>query len=175
MKKLFFFLFINTLWSQDFNNIKIEDRAITPIVVQVQETDAEKLYNLAVEWVYSTFKDPEIALKSAIEGKFIIVEAVEKNALEIQIGKDSGGILYNMRYTLKIEFRDGRYKYSIVDEVVFYHNGTKVFNLGYLTKNQKKPKAKQRQEKGIKYLEETLNRMHDNFNLFVTRQSIEDW
>ena len=91
MKNLFFFLFINTLWSQDFNTIRIENGTITPIVVQVQEIGAEKLYDLANEWVYSTFKAPEIALKSAIEGKFIILERVEKNALEIQIEKIQEG------------------------------------------------------------------------------------
>jgi hypothetical protein len=82
-------------------------------VIQVKDVDKDKLYNKGIEWINSYFPNPAGVTKrrspesGIIEGAHSIRLTNEVNGKQVPA--------QTITYTFKLEFRDGRFRYTITD------------------------------------------------------------
>lgn len=94
-----------------------DTKLITYKDVVTQEGDVPKLYNTAIAWVNANYENPTEATR---------VRDVEDGKLEIRhrfkiFNTDKKGVktdAYIINYTLKLEFKPGRYRYTFSDFTV---------------------------------------------------------
>jgi len=112
------FVFIHTGFAQTYVVPVDEDsKLITYKEVVTQEGDVPKLYNTAIAWVNANYENPTEATR---------VRDVEDGKLEIRhrfkiFNTDKKGVktdAYVINYTLKLEFKPGKYRYTFTDFTV---------------------------------------------------------
>lgn len=82
-------------------------------VIQVKDVDRAKLYNKGIEWINSYFPNPANATKRRSPESGII-----DIAYSIRLIDDHNGTTvpsHTINYKFKLEFRDGRFRYTITD------------------------------------------------------------
>lgn len=89
----------------------------TEVVVEVEGKTAAELYKLAVNWLNETYKNPDEVIKGQIEGEYIRWQGTAGYSY----CRDVIGVLYcdNCRYTTEIRFKDGRFKYEIIEREAY--------------------------------------------------------
>jgi hypothetical protein len=87
-------------------------------VIQVDSVPKEELYSRALEWFAETYKASKSVIQMEDKENGKIVGKALMKVYHRSLGTDypSGHI----NYTLSIQFKDGRYRYSFHD---FYHSG----------------------------------------------------
>ena len=125
MKKLLLLLFVTTLFqvnAQEFetrtlvvdegtNAQKGTLQYLKPMLVLEAEGTSSELYQKAINWVNETYKNPEEVIKGKVEGDYLRLEGFTSNLLQANI---IGTIYYyDVRYTIQLNFKDGRFKYEI--------------------------------------------------------------
>jgi hypothetical protein len=116
MKKIFYFLiitfFCNNIYSQE---LRFEE------VVKVDSTRTKKeLFNVSKVWISDTYKNGKAVIQMENEESGIILgKAVIK--YEPSFFGTSVPARGYINYTIKISFKDGRYKYEFYD---FIHEGS---------------------------------------------------
>ncbi len=88
-------------------------RIIWQGVVQVKDIEKEKLYNKGIEWINTYFPNPAGVTKRRSPESGII-----EIAYSIRLTDDHKGTRvpsHAVTYTFKLEFRDGRFRYTITD------------------------------------------------------------
>ena len=80
---------------------------------------ASNIYAKTIEWIEANYDNPDDMIVANLENKELSLKVIEPKVwVSNRIGTDNN---YDMEYTLKIEFKDGRYKIS--------------YNLGNFEKN----------------------------------------
>ncbi len=119
MKKILFFLLLcvchanNTMKAQeDLRKIVTQDNGRIAIseIVQTANITAKDLYTRTLLWISQTFKSP----KSVIQ-----VQNPEIGLLTIK-ARTSVTSLGSTEYSMTIQFKDGKYKYTITDIYFLY-------------------------------------------------------
>ena len=118
MKRILFLLLCaccaSTIMTAQENLAKIvtqtNGRIAISEIVQIPNVDAKDLYTKALLWVSQTFKSP----KSVIQ-----VQNPEIGLLTIK-AQTSVTSLGSIEYSMTIQFKDGRYKYTITDIYFLY-------------------------------------------------------
>lgn len=84
---------------------------LKPMMVLEAEGTSKELYQKAINWVNETYKNPEEVIKGKVEGDYLRLEGFTSNLIRANV---IGTIFYyDVRYTVKINFKDGRFKYEI--------------------------------------------------------------
>jgi len=125
MKKFIFTLImlfsLNSI-SQEFqiNEVQIDSGAnmyqgtfkyFEPVMVLEVEGDANTLYSKAINWVNETYKNPEEVIKGKVEGEYLRLNGFTSSLISQNI---LGTVfVYDVRYSVEIKFRDGRFRYEI--------------------------------------------------------------
>ena len=94
-----------------------DTKLITYKEVVEQEGDVEKLYNTAIAWVNANYKNPAEAtrVRDPNNGKLEI-----RHSFKVY-NTDAKGVktdAYIINYTLKMEFKPGKYRYTVTDFTV---------------------------------------------------------
>jgi hypothetical protein len=125
MKKLLLLLFVASLIqlnAQEFEikTLVIEEgsnaskgtyQSMKPMTVFELEGTATELYNKAINWVNVTYKNPEEVIKGKVDSDYLRLEGFTSNLTKSStLGMTS---YYDVRYTVKLNFKDGRFKYEI--------------------------------------------------------------
>lgn len=110
MKKLFYvMLFLSSLVFGQ-NKLELKPSGFEPIVTEIEAKTAPELYKKTKEWIQTYYKDPKEVLKGDIENEMLRIEAYCSNCYQ----QKALGLTYNFgcMYSLEIEFKDGKYRYS---------------------------------------------------------------
>lgn len=110
MKRLIFALFfVFTFFKVNSQELlKLSVNGFNATVISVDGLNASDLYRNSLKWVHSTYKNPDLVLKTKIENEKIRIDGHMSDAWYYS----SMGIknYYGMDYTLELSFKDGRYK-----------------------------------------------------------------
>ena len=113
MKKLLFLasiLSLNLIFSQE--KFTYNEDGLTPkyIVTEKEKMTKDEFYTKSLNWIKETYKNPDKVIKTKIENEKIRIEGVEMDLLcRSALGSSS---CYNTTYTIELEFRDGKSKFT---------------------------------------------------------------
>ena len=84
---------------------------LKPMMVLEAEGTSKELYQKAINWVNETYKNPEEVIKGKVEGDYLRLEGFTSNLIRANVIGTM--FYYDVRYTVKLDFKDGRFKYEI--------------------------------------------------------------
>lgn len=119
MKKVLFALLISVLgFSQD--KLILTQNGFEPVVTEIPSKSANELYLKTKEWIQKSYKSPNEVLKADLENNLVRIEGYCSDCYQ----QKALGItnVFGCLYTLEIEFKEGRYRYT--------YNVTKQYNQG---------------------------------------------
>ena len=176
MKKIFFVLCLGLVSM----NITSQELKIGPLGVKepvVFEFDLTKneIYKKSLNWVQETYKNPDKVLKANIENEKIRINGYAKNAWS----STSMGIkyTYNIDYTVEIEFKEGRCRFTYTIGQMYTSDGQKLL---YTCKAFYKSNGDVRKSyiPSVPSLEKTINDLALSFKNYVsgiTKEADDDW
>ena len=134
---------------------------------------ASNIYAKTIEWIEANYDNPDDMIVANLENKELSLKVIEPKVwVSNRIGTDNN---YDMEYTLKIEFKDGRYKISY-NLGNFEKNGTR------LTTTQKDlfkkfdGSVKYNYDGAVSGIEEKLNEKTTSlYNHIMGIDNGEDW
>jgi hypothetical protein len=162
---LIFSLISLVTYSQD--SLKITIDGVAPIVVNIEGKTASELYNKALNWVQTTYKNPESVLKSKIENESIRVDGFSSSAWFYK----SMGIsnYYDMEYSIEVSFKDGRYRLEFIVGQ-FYAKGQKVMHQPKHFFKKDGSIAKMYSD-AVPSIEQTMNKLSKTFYNYVSGET----
>lgn len=181
MKKtiLLFALITSTvLFSQEKQKFEYAPNGITDYIVVNTDPALTKseLYKRAINWVKTTYKNPESVLKSEIQEESIRINGFQNDAVcNKALGMTT---CFGLEYTLEISFKDGKYKFDFMDLIASTQAGR--FPL------ESYRKAIYKDDNSIKKsgallkssIEESLNGIAESFQNYVngeTQKKNDNW
>ena len=81
------------------------------VAIDIDSLSKENLYIQVKNWVLETYNTPSEVIKSEIKNKKIRIEGSQSNGLSIK-GMLGEPYYYNIRYSIEISVRDGKYKFD---------------------------------------------------------------
>jgi hypothetical protein len=102
------FILINNAFTQEKpENVKIVNGNIEPIVQSIQGITADSGYYKLNEWINYNYKNAGAVIGSSIESKFIRFTGIKASYAT------SMGYVYDLEYTIKVEFKNEKYRLTI--------------------------------------------------------------
>jgi len=82
------------------------------VVTEAEGKTKDQLYSKAMEWISKNYKNPREVIKASIENEYIRIEGSSKTLVCLNsLGKK----FYNSIYQIEIGFKDGKYKFDVID------------------------------------------------------------
>ena len=95
----------DSLFIYDINGLNQEY-----LVMTVDSTTQQEIFNNSVNWIKETYKNPDKVIKMSIENKKVRFEGSQQGLICIKaLGMNT---CYNALYTIEIEFKENRYKFT---------------------------------------------------------------
>jgi hypothetical protein len=127
MKNYILLLFVTALFqvnAQEFEvrTVVVEEgtntqqgtyKYLKPMLVLEANGSSTELYQKAINWVNETYKNPEEVIKGKVEGDYLRLSGYVSTLLRMNVIGTMH--YYDVRYTVKLNFRDGRFKYEITN------------------------------------------------------------
>ena len=156
------------------DQFKLTKEGVAPIVVEVEGKTAADLYQSAINWVQTTYKNPDKVLKAKIENESIRIDGFASNAWWYK----SMGIknYYDMEYSITISFKEGKYRVEITIGD-FFTNGQKL-TYRYPTFFKGDGSVRSSYEDAVPSLEETINNLNNSLYNYIsgkTKSEDSDW
>jgi len=111
MKKLLFafILISNVSFSQ--NQFTYNKDGLTDfVVVSVDGLNRIEVYNKTINWIKENYKNPDVVIKTSIDGDKVRIEGFKENLICIRaLGIPT---CYGGTYTITISSKDGKYKFD---------------------------------------------------------------
>lgn len=143
------------------------------LVLEFPAKSKADLYNASLKYVHQTFKNPEHVIKSNLKDESLRFVSYKPNGMKVN---NSGAkIQVDIKYTIQLEFKDGKIKYEIVDQDFGALTYTGNIWKGYPIWNEKNGKLRLEDEKNE--LENHFNAIVTHFNDFINGKSSQnnDW
>jgi len=91
------------------------------IVTECEGKTQAELYKKTLDWISITYKNPKEVIKAKIENDYIRIEGSSTDLVCFNIlGKKSCN---RSRYTIEIFFKDSKYKFDIINNIEYLHEG----------------------------------------------------
>lgn len=122
MKLKFFMLMLiitSSTFAQD-TEFKFSKEGLTDFVVATIDGSTKELYNRTLGWVKENNKKAD-AIKAVVENEKITFQGYKENFTCNKAGGTT--VCFNATYTIEISFRDGKYKFDVVDMELISANG----------------------------------------------------
>ena len=167
--------FIGSATAQTNEQFKLTQDGVAPIVQEIEGKTAADLYNSSVNWVQTTFKNPDKVLKAKIENESIRVDGYKAQAwYYTSIGIKN---YYNMQYSITVSFKEGKYRmeFTIGD---FTTNTGQKLTYSYPTFFKKDGSVRGTYEEAVPSLEASMNELADalyNYLSGKTQAESSDW
>lgn len=166
-------LFTSTLAFSQVPKLELTPKGMEPIIINTDVIPASNLYTKTITWLEDNYENPDDVIVANLENKELAIKAVEPKVwVTNRIGIDAN---YDMEYTLKIEFKDGRYK-------VFYELGNFVKDGNNLTTSYKDlfkkfdGSIKYNYEGAVAGIEKKLNEKTESlYNFIMGISNSEEW
>ena len=132
------------------------------VVFKADSLSAKDLYNKALGWINTTYKNPNAVIKAKIENQMIRLEGFERGAFS-RTFKDGDKAEYDVNYTLTIEFQDGKYRVLFTHDKITVDGGQVYFKFEDVINNVPDrngngwPNAKAEYEKTVNHLLTSLS------------------
>lgn len=130
IKKTIILLLLSTylVYSQDLPKISTE--GFSEAVNEIKNSTPEKNYKAFKRWVNKNYNNADFVIGSTIENELIRFTGVTAS-----IGK-SMGYTYDLKYTIKIDFKDNRYRFTIESVSLGFNGNYSAFRYSdYYKKN----------------------------------------
>jgi len=166
-------LLVSTFAFGQVPKLELTRNGVEPAVINVDIITASDIYARTLRWLEDNFDNPDNVIVANLENKELSIKAVEPKVwTPTRIGEDTD---YGIEYTLKIEFRDGRYKVT--------------YNLGNFEKDGKKlsttykdlfkkfdGSVKHNYDAAVAGIESKLNKKTESlYNYIMGNDNGEDW
>jgi hypothetical protein len=164
-------LTISTLLNaQELPKLNLTNKGVSPIIINVDSTNAQQLYKRSLDWINDVYKNPKSVVKADITNEKLRVNGVAKNAYFFKsLGMKTE---FDIEYTLDLEFKDNRFRLTYTVESVYFSNEKSSFpyneyfnNEGELRKSYKDVKPS---------LEKTMNDLVLSIYDFIKKPKT-DW
>ena len=161
--------------AQTNEQFKLTREGVAPIVQEIEGKTAADLYNSAINWVQSTYKNPDKVLKAKIENESIRIDGYKSSAwYYTSIGIKN---YYNMQYSINVSFKEGKYRmeYTIGD---FTTNTGQKLTYSYPTFFKKDGTIRGTYDEAVPSLEASMNELANSlFNYLSgkTQSDNSDW
>lgn len=103
--KVIFFLLLPVMSFSQIDSIKISNSKLEESIVKVENLGAKEIYNGIKKWVFKTYKNPNLVLKSDIYNEYLRIDGVSSFSF-----KWMGTQTYNYSYSVSLNIKDGKYK-----------------------------------------------------------------
>ena len=133
MKKIIYFLLAtisisNSSFGQE-TEFKFTKEGFTDFVVtQCEGKTQAELYEETLDWVSITYKNPKEVIKAQIENDYIRIEGSSNNLLCKKVLLST--MCDNAKYQIEISFKDGKYKFDIIN-ISGYFSGSQYSSGGW--------------------------------------------
>jgi hypothetical protein len=166
MKITFLFLIITfNVFSQNLPDLTKE--GFEPIIVDVENMSDTLIYQKTKEWIQINYENPTEVLKADIENKLIRINGFAINGFETK----SIGIISKLdySYTIEIEFKENKYRYSYIINQFFAGNKPAVYSFKYFFKAN--GTVKNSQKHCIETLYENANKTSLSLYNYITEKA----
>ena len=165
------FLISGLAFGQEIPQLKLTREGVEPIIVKADSLTASEIYKNALKWVQESYKNPDKVLKANIENKKIRIEGFASDAWWYK----SLGIKqsYNMEYTIKISFKDDRYRFEHIIGKFYVDGGHKVL-YGYKSFFKNSGEVRKVYKDAVPSLEQTMNDLSLSFYNYITGKTTEE-
>lgn len=86
------------------------------VVTPVENRNQSQLYKKALDWVAVTFKNPKEVIKASIENDYIRIEGSDNSFVCVS---GTANVCVDAKYQIEITFKDGRYKFDLLELSTF--------------------------------------------------------
>jgi hypothetical protein len=174
MKNLLLFLsvlFTCGLNAQDEFSYSKDGFNTTFIVVVVDSLKASEQYSKTLNWISETYKNPKEVIKAEILNEKIRITGAKTN-MSSYVGHPT-----DLRYSIEIAFKDGKYKFEVISaEVNAAGGGFQNFDLtnGSLW-FKKNGKIKGWYKNKLPAIQNTFNSLNQSLKDYILNNKKSDW
>ena len=149
-------ILIDTYLFAQADKFYIQNGEIKSIVQSIPEMKGDSIYVKSNEWINYNFKNADAVIGSSIDNKMMRFTGINPSFAK------SFGYTYDLEFTIRIEFKENRYRLT-VENLRSGNNGTYAnFNLGDYYKSNGEPRKPY--VDFVIGIENTLNNL--NFSLY---------
>lgn len=100
-------------FAQEIKTVELTRNGYEPIVFKIENQNQLDIYNLTKKWIIKNYKNPKDVVTADIENENINISGYAENI--VKWGLSGGG--FGLKYILQIEFKDNRYRVTILPEI----------------------------------------------------------
>jgi hypothetical protein len=108
--------FVNVSFGQDSLFRLTPDGLNDFVITKCHDKSQIDLFKKTIEWISVTYKNPSSVIKSQIENNYIRIEGSAGHLVHFG---NLGGKSHLTRYQLEISFKDGRYRFEILNIEIY--------------------------------------------------------
>ena len=86
---------------------------VDPTAVFEVNGDKMTLYNKAINWINTYYKNPEEVIKGKIEGDYLRFDGFQKGLIPVKVLGLTD--FHNVRYTIKLNFKDNKVRFKVIN------------------------------------------------------------
>lgn len=185
MKKAIVFFTLSFLCiSVNGQKLVLDQEGFKPYVFIVDTTfNSSLIFQKAINWVQLNYKNPDIVLKAKIENEYLRIEAIQQDAF-YRIFKEeklkSGTVMperkvfYSIAYTLEINIKNGRYRFSYNPKEIYVNNQKVRFTLTDVVLNQQDING-HNYDGSAEAIQESVNKLAESLYTYIIKDNKEDW
>tara|TARA_R110001583_G_scaffold70034_4_gene198557 strand:+ start:31 stop:555 length:525 start_codon:yes stop_codon:yes gene_type:complete len=147
----------------------IKNGDIEPLVQSVNGMKSDSIYSKSNEWINYNFKKADAVIGSSIDNKMIRFTGINPNFAK------SFGYIYDLEFTIRIEFKENRYRLT-VENLRSGNNGIFAnFNFSDYYKSNGEPRKAYKDF--VIGIENTLNNLNQSIYNYMTgkTEKKDDW
>lgn len=165
--KLLFTLFvliysINSV-AQDIEPIELTINGYEPVVFIIENQNQSELYKLTNKWIIKNYKNPKEVVTADVENENINISGYAENI--VRWGSTGGG--FGLKYILQIEFKENKYRVTILPEIDSPA-------LSYASFFKKDGQKKTGYKGGPESIDNYINSLLENLNNFIKNKGKEE-
>lgn len=108
------------------------------VVINAQGKTAKELYENAIKYINKNYKSPNDVIKGKIEGEYLSFITHASSIAYAQFyptksyGKHQRSFPYDLKYTVELNFKDGKVKYEIISLSMVLSSGEPNYELHFI-------------------------------------------
>ena len=100
-------------FAQGTAKVELTKNGYEPIVFNIENQNQSDIYNLTKKWIIKNYKNPKEVVTADVENENINISGYADNI--VKWGVSGGG--FGLKYILQIEFKDNRYRVTVLPEI----------------------------------------------------------
>lgn len=143
--------------------LKLTAEGIPAQVVIIEGKTAADLYTKTKEWINKHYVNPKEVLKAEIENNMVRLSGYCQDCCE---QKGLVKVYFDFNYTIEIEFKDGKYRYSCSVTELSDDGKAVMLNPGHFFKKDGSPRGMY--DRSIETIEASVNETYSSLYKYLT-------